>query len=150
MDARAVVFEARHVGVLSKGKQRETWRDVNRSFPGPKGFGPRCGEGSAAEPAQGVAICSAEEVVPTARAAMRARRAKATIGPAGTRHASARPGGIIESTNNAASATLSHPASPAGSRTSHAAATAASIKSYIKATGTATRVAAASVAPRSA
>src|SRR5437868_13806497 len=32
IDAPAVVFEARHVGVLSKGKQRETWRDVNRSF----------------------------------------------------------------------------------------------------------------------
>src|ERR1700719_4632772 len=58
---------------------------------------------------------------PRARAAIRARRAKVTIGPAGTRQASARLGGIIERTNSAVSATLSHRASPAGSRTSQAA-----------------------------
>src|SRR5437762_8864324 len=58
---------------------------------------------------------SVEEITPRARAAMRARSAKAAIGPAGMCQASARLGGSIESTNNAASATLSHPASPAGS-----------------------------------
>src|SRR3954451_5925864 len=70
-----------------------------------------------------------EERPPRARAAIRARRAKATIGPAGMCQAPARLGGNTEIMNSAVSATLSHPASPAGSRTSQAAATAASIKS---------------------
>src|SRR6516162_8396962 len=61
-----------------------------------------------------------EGMLPRARAAMRTRRAKATIGPAGMCQASARPGGVMDKTNNPVSATLSHLASPAGSRTSHA------------------------------
>src|SRR5437764_13806320 len=81
-----------------------------------KGLGARDAGHAKVAPARPV-----EHVPARARAAIRAKRPEATIGPAGTRQASARPGGVIESTNNAASATLSHPASPAGSRTSQAA-----------------------------
>src|ERR1700724_3910748 len=120
--ATIVAYDARYCGRF--GRARQNW-GIQLSNECLLLICCRCSKGIAADHAKVAPARPVEGMAPRARAAMRARRAKAAIGPAGTRQTSARLGGIIESKNNTVSVTLSHPAIPAGPRTSQAAATAA-------------------------